>query len=170
MPRTNARTKTSKIPKSVRRSARAQYNGKATSVPNVPGALRARPLPKPNDSRCAGWLSKNRQPGLTSNSPEMVITASLDVKWITRCIVHDTAMPRNNFTDAGQRQVEPCPDTPPFRMARNGSSEAQLVIVAAGQDALPCQRRRQMAMQDRGCRQRRKIEPRAQLRGFQYMP
>src|SRR3989338_7815640 len=125
MPRTNARTKTSKIPKSVRRSARAQYNGKATSVPKVPGALRARPLPKPNDSRCAACLSKNRQPGLTNRSLEVILTGSLDVEWVPYRIVRDTAAPCNNFSDAGQRQIEPRGYLRQLRVTRGRNGKAQ---------------------------------------------
>jgi hypothetical protein len=32
----------------------------ANSVPKVPGALRARPLPQPSAKKCAGWASKKR--------------------------------------------------------------------------------------------------------------
>src|SRR3989338_2667051 len=124
-PMENDRNKTSKIPRSVRRSESAQYNGKATSVPKVPGALRASPLPKPNDSRCAGWLSKNRQPGLTNSSLEVVITASLDVEWVACRIVHDTAAPCNNFSDAGQRQIEPRGYLRQLRVTRGRNGKAQ---------------------------------------------
>src|SRR3989338_5844325 len=139
-PTANAKTRMRKIPKSVNRSERAQYNGKATSVPNVPGALRASPLPKPNDSKCAGWLSRNFQPGLTNSSPEVFIAASLDVERIACRIAHDTAAPGNNFPDTGQRHIEPCGNIRQFLVTRGGSGKTQLVIVSAGQDALPYQR------------------------------
>src|ERR1039458_6680332 len=87
-PRANAKTSMSMNRSSDNCGASNQYIGKATSVPNVPGALRARPLPKPNASRCAGWLNRNRQPGFTTDSSEVVITSSLYVEWITCRIVH----------------------------------------------------------------------------------
>src|SRR5574340_226265 len=148
-PKMNAPDNMKRNSQSVRCGARYQYIGNATSVPNVPGALRAKPLPKPNDNRCAGWLSKNRQPGLTNSSPEVVIAASLDVEWIACRIAHETAAPCNDLPDMGQRQAEPRGDLRQFRMARCGSGKAQLVIVATGQDALPCQRLRYIALHGR---------------------
>src|SRR5450631_4308716 len=121
-PMANAQISTSTNAISVKRGARNQYIGKATSVPNVPGALRAKPLPKPNASRCAGWLNRNRQPGFTqpdftAYSSEVVITGSLYVEWITCRIVHQTAEARNNPPDTGQRQFESCGNAQQFSMA-----------------------------------------------------
>src|SRR5665647_2647943 len=95
--------------------ASSQYSGKAIKVPNVPGAFCARPLPKPNEIRCAGWLNNSRQPGSTQPGPtrvlsEMFIAAVSKVESVSRRIVHDAAATRNNFSDAGQWQVEPCAD------------------------------------------------------------
>src|SRR5450759_4155524 len=98
--------------------ASSQYSGKAAKVPNVPGALRARPLPKPKEIKCAGWLNKSRQPGLTSNSSEMVIAAASQVDWIARRIVRNTALPGNNISYTRQRQIEFFRDAQHITMTR----------------------------------------------------
>src|SRR3989338_11112825 len=124
-PIANAQISTSRNTASDRRGARYQYIGNATSVPNVPGALLARPLPKPNARKCAGWLNKNRQSalrpgsgqGFASDSPEVIITAGLHIDKIARRIVHDAAAPRNDVSDAGQRQSQPHADVHYFGMA-----------------------------------------------------
>src|SRR5512143_2942874 len=51
----------------------SQNSGRPSSVPTVPGALGASPLPKPNAIRCAGWPRRNWKSGR-----EVVITGVLD--------------------------------------------------------------------------------------------
>src|ERR1039457_1448588 len=123
-PRANAKINKRMNNSSDSSGASNQYSGKAAKVPNVPGALRARPLPKPNASRYAGWLNRNRQPGFTMVSSEMVITGSLYVEWIPCRIVHETAAPRNNSPDTGQWQFELCGNAQQFSMARAGCGKA----------------------------------------------
>src|SRR5665647_1980206 len=114
-PRTKARINRKMNDTSDSSGASSQYSGKAAKVPNVPGALCAKPLPKPKEIKCAGWLNKSRQPGLTqsgltADSSEMFIAAVFKVELISRRIVYDTAATRNNFSDAGQRQPKPGAD------------------------------------------------------------
>ncbi|MBS1184538.1 MAG: hypothetical protein H6R09_139 [Proteobacteria bacterium] len=44
-------------------AAISQNSGHPSSVPNVPGALGASPLPKPKAMRWAGWAERNLKSG-----------------------------------------------------------------------------------------------------------
>lgn len=47
------------------RLAISQNKGSPTSVPKVPGAFFARPVPKPKPKKCAGCEISNLKPGCT---------------------------------------------------------------------------------------------------------
>lgn len=63
----------------------AKNNGNAASVPKVPGAFFARPVPKPNAKKCAGCESRNLESG------KVVITFGLKLNQFIFRIIHAQA-------------------------------------------------------------------------------
>jgi hypothetical protein len=54
----------------------------------------------------------------------MFIAAVFKVESVSRCIVHNAAAARNDFSDAGQRQSEPGADANNLGMARGSCGKA----------------------------------------------
>ena len=83
----------------------SQYKGKPTSVPNVPGAFLARPLPKPRPNRCAGCCSKNHRLGVFEfgefgDLAEVVKTSFLNIDSFIIYVMHYDAGIAGNQADA----------------------------------------------------------------------
>ena len=81
----------------------------ANSVPKVPGARGARPLPQPQAKKCAGWAKRNLRLGAPFEDSVKVVVASL--RELDRLTVrvedrHSAGLTFAHATDAPERQFE----------------------------------------------------------------
>src|SRR5688572_4224192 len=149
----------------------AQPSAHAASVPAVPGANGASPAPKPNATTCAGWEKAKPARGRStiiaaSCAGEMIEAAAVRDR-LARRVEHlqhrgarrgaglDGADPRQRDLQLARQRLE----LPALRL-RGG--EQQLVVVAAGKDAVTLQL---AALLESGrARNRRVLDHRADLR------
>src|SRR4051812_32009221 len=102
-----------------------------TSVPAVPGATGDKPAPKPSAMKCAGCETRKRASG---RSGEVVVSAAIDLHGLAVRAEQAHTLAALDLADARERHAQhvgELRDAFP-RIGRRG--EAQLVVVAAGDD------------------------------------
>src|SRR5258708_33341046 len=117
----------------------------ATSVPKVPGALGARPAPKPSAMKCAGWARRN----FASGPGEVVVSAAIDAHRLAVGSHQAHALAALHLADAREGHAEDVGELGDAVARVGRGREAELVVGAAREDRGYPHLRRAMLRPDR---------------------
>src|SRR3989475_4454896 len=161
-----------------RSSVKARNNaasGSATSVPTVPGAIGDRPAPNPKAMKCAGCENRNLSDGafrigLASSAAEMIECRRQGLQCLAVFVAYEQSPALSDAADAREREVELLRQRADVRGRARRCREAQLIVVAARQQAIERQAAfisGETLIQDCGTRQRRELEGCAHARSIE---
>src|SRR5437762_3760043 len=138
IPITNDATTLSMNPRSPVKARNNAASGNATSVPTVPGAIGDRPAPNPKAMKCAGCENRNLSDGAFRIvlAAEMIECRRQGLQRLSVFIAHDEACTLFDRADAREREVDLLRQRADLRRRARRCSEAQLVVVAACQQAI----------------------------------
>src|SRR6266508_2175525 len=171
-PIANEATTMSMNPRSPVKARNNAATGSATSVPTVPGAIGDRPAPNPKAMKCAGCENRNLSDGAfrIGSAAEMIECRRQGLQRPAVFVPHDESCALFDAADAREREVELLRQRADVCCRSRRRSEAQLIVVAARQQAIERQAAfvaGETAIQRRRTRQRRELEACTHARGIE---
>src|SRR6266508_3256973 len=137
-PIANEATTMSMNPRSPVKARNNAATGSATSVPTVPGAIGDRPAPNPKAMKCAGCENRNLSDGtfrIGASAAEMIECRRQGSQCLAVFVAYEQSPALFDAADAREREVELLRQRADVRGRARRCSEAQLIVVAARQQA-----------------------------------